>query len=265
MTKDEIYEYIKYEGVYNSNVKKRLNKLIKKYHPDRNKDKETIKVVLEVKKELENETVSYKKSNKEDKNIKTYDYNELSTLELINKLKRELNDLNKQIEKGYHDEFNLLKEYSDVDKVYKQLLLKIKIDKREIEKLKHITSLDKFVIFVIIILSILNIINFNLLNIFLLIFIIMFEILYIYFRFYNISNLKSDLEKIEKIIPDYKEQFKDIDEKLRKLKIDIFGIKKKSNKKVADIRYYEKTIKKKDKDEVLEKDIEYEKSRVKYK
>ena len=61
MTKEEVYKYIKYNGIYDSGVKKRLKKLIKKYHPDLNNgDDAVMKVINEVKKELESNTVSIK-------------------------------------------------------------------------------------------------------------------------------------------------------------------------------------------------------------
>ena len=64
MTKEEIYKYLKYNGVYDSGVKRRLKKLIKKYHPDLNNGDDTVmKVINEVKKELENNTVSIKNEN----------------------------------------------------------------------------------------------------------------------------------------------------------------------------------------------------------
>ena len=61
MTKEEIYKYIKYNGIYDSGVKRRLKKLIKKYHPDLNNGDDTVmKVINEVKKELESNSVSIK-------------------------------------------------------------------------------------------------------------------------------------------------------------------------------------------------------------
>ena len=265
MTKNEIYEYLKYDGNYNFGVKKRLNKLIKKYHPDHNGDPEIMKLILEVKNELESNSVSYNVKKNQKKDIKNNEYFSFTTKELIKKLKKELNDLNKQIEKGYSDEYKLLKEYSDVDKVYKQLLLKIKIDKRKIEKLKLITVIDKLILFIIILTAIFTIYNFNYISLSLLIFMTIIELLYLYTRFYKISTLKNDLKEIEDIIPNYKKQFELIDENLKKLKIDIFGIKKLSKEKIADIKYYENSLNNKNKEKEIEKDMEYTKERVKYK
>ena len=63
MNKQEILEYIKYKGKYTKEVKTKLNKLIKKYHPDKNKeDKETILILYEIKKDLESgKELKYKK------------------------------------------------------------------------------------------------------------------------------------------------------------------------------------------------------------
>ena len=62
MTRNEILSEINYQGVYNKEVKRKLNKLLKKYHPDNNKeDKETILILYEIKKELEKGSIEYKK------------------------------------------------------------------------------------------------------------------------------------------------------------------------------------------------------------
>lgn len=54
MNKDSIYKLIGYKGEYNKEVKTKLRKLLKKYHPDHNKgNSETFKLINEVKKELE--------------------------------------------------------------------------------------------------------------------------------------------------------------------------------------------------------------------
>lgn len=51
MNKKEIYEYLNYKGKYTKDIEKKLKKLIKKFHPDKNKeDKSTILILYEVKK-----------------------------------------------------------------------------------------------------------------------------------------------------------------------------------------------------------------------
>ena len=68
MNKQEILEYINYKGKYTKDVKTKLNKLIKKYHPDKNKeDKKTILVLYDIKKELESgKELKYKKEIKKE-------------------------------------------------------------------------------------------------------------------------------------------------------------------------------------------------------
>jgi len=59
MTKEEILKYLNYQGKYTKDVKRKLNKLLKKYHPDVNKDdKKTIIVLYQIKKELEEGTLN---------------------------------------------------------------------------------------------------------------------------------------------------------------------------------------------------------------
>ena len=42
MIKKQIYEFLNYQGKYDNNVKRRLKKLIKKYHPDLNNGDDTV-------------------------------------------------------------------------------------------------------------------------------------------------------------------------------------------------------------------------------
>ena len=71
MTKQEIYVKLGYTGEYTKEVKKRFRELVKKYHPDLNNgDDTTMKLLNEVKNELENNLVDdifYKSSIKSEK------------------------------------------------------------------------------------------------------------------------------------------------------------------------------------------------------
>lgn len=54
MTRKDILNYIKYEGEYTKEVKKKLRELLKKYHPDHyKKESDTFKKINEIKKELD--------------------------------------------------------------------------------------------------------------------------------------------------------------------------------------------------------------------
>ena len=90
MTKEEIYKYIKYNGVYDSGVKKRLKKLIKKYHPDVNNGDDTVmKLINVVKKELESGNVSVKENQTTDTKVRSKNSVDIiSITSLINKLNK---------------------------------------------------------------------------------------------------------------------------------------------------------------------------------
>ena len=159
MTKKEIYTYLKYNGVYDSSVKKRLKKLIKKYHPDLNNGDDTVmKLINEVKKELESNTVSIK--NNEDTAIKNNSKSSVDVINittLITKLNSEINSLNKKIEKGNHDEYKLFIEYNSSLILYNTLKLNEKLIKSKIIRLKRFRVIDKVNILLMIIAGLLMI------------------------------------------------------------------------------------------------------------
>ena len=120
MTEKEIIEYIGFSGTYTKSVKKKLNKLIKKYHPDRNKnDKTTILILYSVKERLENNTLTYTKNNDNDNSIynsnqtnninkkeKIYDTKTINFINrIINILIRKKDFFNKELNKIYNKEY----------------------------------------------------------------------------------------------------------------------------------------------------------------
>ena len=116
-----------------------------------------------VKKELEtgNFIYAYQKIENQNNNQSFCDAsNKVSTLLLIDKLKREVEQLNIRIESDYKDEFKLLKSYNEIDKIYKQLLLRIKIASKQITKLNSFNYIDKIIISLMVILSIILFLNF---------------------------------------------------------------------------------------------------------
>lgn len=119
MTKDDIYRLIEYDGVYNAKVKKNLKNLIKKYHPDHKGDEKVLKVIFEVKKELENNTVSINKDNKKNKDIfNKKSFNTSEHLEYINEIIRleEIRNNKKNTLKCLYN--NLSTTYQDYSMVY---------------------------------------------------------------------------------------------------------------------------------------------------
>ena len=213
MTEKEIIEYIGFSGTYTKSVKKKLNKLIKKYHPDRNKnDKKTILILYSVKERLENNTLTYTKNNDNDNSIynsnqtnninkkeKIYDTKTINFINrIINILIRKKDFFNKELNKIYN------KEYYYNKKLYKNSELDgyndIEIEKileilNSLKKVNYIDILYIIFIFIFIGLSFYNIIF----SIFLL-FIIYFEYSFIKERYneYNKFLILLRKKKIKK-------------------------------------------------------------------
>lgn len=110
MNKDSIYKLIGYKGEYNKEVKTKLRKLLKKYHPDHNKgNSETFKLINEVKKELEkNPQLKVNISNESSENIQENITKE--DLEYYQKRIVFLQEQNKIIQSKIEEKNNHLKE-----------------------------------------------------------------------------------------------------------------------------------------------------------
>lgn len=242
MTKEEIYKYIKYNGVYDSGVKKRLKQLIKKYHPDRNNGDDTVmKIINEVKKELESGNVSVKDTSiTKDKTINKNSVDVLSITGLIKKLNKEINSLNKKIIEGYKDEYKLFMEYNSSMNLYNTLKLNEKLIKAKVIRLKKIRWIDKLNIFLVII-SLILMIN-NIYFSIMLISIIYLEIILILIRYMKIKKYNSDLIEIEKMDKEYKEFNKSIKDEIDILNKDLFNAKNDVRKRKENVRYYEKKL-----------------------
>ena len=242
MTKKEIYTYLKYNGVYDSSVKKRLKKLIKKYYPDLNNGDDTVmKLINEVKKELESNTVSIK--NNEDTAIKNNSKSSVDVINittLITKLNSEINSLNKKIEKGNHDEYKLFIEYNSSLGLYNTLKLNEKLIKSKIIRLKRFRVIDKVNILLMIIAGLLMI--YSMYFIIMLVSIIYLEVILVLIRYFKIKRYKQELIDINKMDKEYKSFSDSIKSKIDLLNRDLFGVKKDVRVNKEKIRYYEKMI-----------------------
>lgn len=239
MTKKDIYTYLKYNGIYDSGVKRRLKKLIKKYHPDLNNGDDTImKLINEVKKELETNSIG----TNVDSNIKEKKYNKsnidiISITSIINKLNRELVSLNKKIEDGYHDEYKLFIEYNNALSLYNTLKLNERLIKSKIVRLKRVRGIDKINILILLVSIglIFKSIYFSIMSIS----IIYLEVILIFVRYFKIKKYKAELKSINKMDKEYKEFSDNIKEKIDILNKNMFGVRKDARVNKEKIRYYE--------------------------
>ena len=213
MTEKEIIEYIGFSGTYTKSVKKKLNKLIKKYHPDRNKnDKTTILILYSVKERLENNTLTYTKFNDNDNSIynsnqtnninkkeKIYDTKTINFINrIINILIRKKDFFNKELNKIYN------KEYYYNKKLYKNSELDgyndIEIEKilEILNSLKKVNYID--ILYIIFIFIFIGLIFYNIIFSIFLLFIIYFEYSFIKERYneYNKFLILLRKKKIKK-------------------------------------------------------------------
>jgi len=240
MNKKEILEYIKYNGKYSKEVKKKLNKLIKKYHPDKNKtDKTTILTLYEVKKDLENNNEVEIKTPKNDKSFKeSAEFVIPSSL-----IERILKILSKQ-KRFIENKLKLIyrKEYYYNNKIYEGSnnvgLLDLKIEelnKKQIE----LKKLNKYDVIFLIFLIIIVICSIKYPILFILIVIpILFELLYLNYRstiFYENNLLIESLEEKKR---DYQEKQKDYYDNLSEIKKEELRLKKEKRVINNDIAFY---------------------------
>ena len=240
MTKEEIYTYLKYNGVYDSGVKRRLKRLIKKYHPDLNKGDDTVmKLINEVKKELETNSVSINvdSNTSEVRNTNKSSVDIINITSIINKLNKELVLLNKKIEDGYHDEYKLFIEYNNALSLYNTLKLNERLIKSKIVRLKKFRGIDKFNILLLLISIglVFKSVYFSIMSIS----IIYLELILVLVRFFKIKRYKEELKNINKMDKEYKEFSNNIKERIDILNKDLFGVKKDARVNIEKIRYYE--------------------------
>ena len=106
MTREEILKELNYKGKYTKEVKRKLKRLLKKFHPDKNKnDKETILILYQIKKELETNTLVHDELFENIKSDESdYSQNGILTLffeKMIKSLKNNKKEIDKKIKNLY--------------------------------------------------------------------------------------------------------------------------------------------------------------------
>ena len=139
MNKESIYRIIGYNGEYNANVKKAIRKLLKENHPDNNGDRKVFELINEVKKELEENKVSFDYKNNKSSIKKNEDIDYLFCAKMIDKItneknmyikkldekKKELADCMEKYKESYQDSIDM-ETYLLSNSSYKEKLKKIK-------------------------------------------------------------------------------------------------------------------------------------------
>ncbi len=264
MNKQEILEYIKYKGKYTKEVKSKLNKLIKKYHPDKNKDdKETILILYEVKKDLEaGKELKYKKEKKEDiKEEQEQEEENNINVFFIERIIRVLKQRKKFIQKQLNNLYK--KSYYYINKIYEESydkgLIDIKIEELDnnINFIKKVDNIEILILLTIILILFISIISKKFFLVIFIIFPILFEASYLKSKQKYINDTKKLIEKLNrkrKEFIDREEEYNKNIEELRKNEIELEREIKTINN---DIQFYNNELSKANKkDKVNEKDYE---------
>lgn len=236
MTREEIFKYLNYNGRYTKDVKKKLNKLLKKYHPDNNKsDKDTILVLYQIKKELEDGTLEYKNNSiKEDKSI---DYTFFIEM-MIKRLKSKKSRIDKKLEDLYNRVNSYYERYNSKQDEIGLIDVDILEIEDEISRLLRINIIDFGIAFFIIVSLIFIIISKNLIFGFVIIILIIIELYYMYYRKEIYFDKKFKLKKIKRIRKNVNGEYKNIKDKIVVLEKDEIDLKKERKRINNDIQYY---------------------------
>lgn len=249
MTRKEIFEYLNYQGEYTKEVKKKINRLLKKYHPDKNKkDKKTILLIYEIKKELEKNSLKEETSSPE-KNINSdserdYSVNKSFIERIIKILKKQKQFIENSLKRIYK------KEYYWSNKIYKDSydigLIDIKVEalKQKQLSLKKMDFIDYTTIIIIIFLILLSLLIKNILIIFLIIFPVLIEIYHYYYRVELYLNNENLLQKLLKLKDNYQIKQVEMQKNLNELKQEEIRLKKEKSSINNDIAFYDHELNK---------------------
>ena len=241
MNKESIYRLIGYHGEYNDSVKKALRKLLKENHPDRQGNSEVFKLINEVKKELENNKVSIKIKSNNYKIVDDLDYD--FCYEMIEKLKKEIDNINEEINKKQYRKNSLLKEYRILyDESIREAskLLNKKNEERKLKKIKVIAiTIVLFLLFFFTLAVIKN--NILLFIMFGLLCFIAITIIYRYFMIIESITKKSEKQVQKHITIIHK--IKDLTDERELIKKEIVKLEMEQKRMLNDLRFYENLLK----------------------
>lgn len=246
MTRDEILERLDYHGSYNKKVRKELNKLLKKYHPDNNKeDKTTILLLYEIKKQLEDGTLEVKDNNK---NIDIdNDNSELHSFfleRIIQKLIIKKENINKKIENLYKKINKHIEERNIKQDKLSNAEFDVELLNNDLDNLLYIDIVDKMVIVFTILFTSAILVFHNYFFIIFIVICILIEIYYIYIRKKDIKNIRRQLEKQERKLRKVQNEFKYIDDNIQILRKDEIRLKKEKAEISNDIQFYSNELSK---------------------
>ena len=260
MTREEILKDIGYKGKYNKEVKTKLNKLLKKYHPDNNKDdKKTILVLYEVKKDLETgKVLDYNREIKNNENDYVNSTNTFFIERIIKILKHRRNFIKRELNKLYK------RSYYYINKIYEESydkgLIDIKIDElnNNINYVKRIDIIEILILLFILIIIFIGIITGKYILIVFIIIPILFELYYLNSKKIYINDTIKLIKKLKAKRNEYIKREEEYNENIKEIRKHEVELEKEIKSINNDIAYYNNELNK-----VNNKQYNKEKSKTK--
>ena len=247
MNKKEILEYIDYKGKYTKEVKTKINKLIKKYHPDKNKeDKETILILYEIKKDLEEgKVLKYnKKETIKEEVDETTNINVFFIERIIRILKNRKKFIQKQLNKLYK------KSYYYINKIYEESydkgLIDIKIEELDnnIRFIKKIDNIEIFIILMIVLILFITIISKKIVLLFFIIMPIIFEVYYLNSKKHYIEDTNKLIEKLKRKRQEFIDREEEYNKNIKEIRTQEIELEREIKTINNDIGYYNNELSK---------------------
>lgn len=235
MDKDSIYRLIGYQGEYTENVKKAIRKLLKDNHPDHKGNQKIFEIINEVKKELEENRVSYKIQETVKNEYDDIDYNYCE--EMISKLEKERKK-SKHIIKEKQDVISKIN--SNYKKKYQSSLQKYPLE----ENTKYTNKVLFVMMFLICTICLIFIFLFD--NIYFLILFIIVSIITIYAVYDYVNRLKKMSIQNKAALDNYLniiEDLNDLVNQKQSLSDEIIIMERKLKTIENDLRFYNNLLK----------------------
>lgn len=239
MTREDILKELNYQGRYTKEIKKKLNKLIKEYHPDNNKnDKKTILILYDIKKELEKGTLKYSKPKiKITESHETTNYTFFLEM-IIERLKKQRDRVNDKINSIYKKMNAIYEKQNNKQKELTKVGLNINELEDDIEDIKRIDLIDFFIGIVILFSIIIIVIYKNYILSILTIIFILLEIYYIYVRLFYYNEITEELKKVKEKNNVMENDYNSLEQEIKTLEQEEIILKREKGRISNDIEYY---------------------------
>lgn len=242
MNKDSIYRIIGYNGEYTASVKRAIRKLLKENHPDNKGDRKTFELINEVKKELEENRVSYNSKSTKD-NIKINDdIDYLYCTKMIDEINDKLTIYTKELKEKEEKLNKYTREYKDYYRDSIDLESKLLNNSKKNSELKNLKSMSILLLILSIIAFMLSLLTRNI--VFYVLFIVLVAIsVYVIHKAFLIMQKATDNNhnKVNNYVG-VNNKIRDNQTNQEKLRKEIGELDKKIKRLENDLRFYHNII-----------------------